>query len=365
MPDDFPHPDMPAIPHRSIRHLLVVRFSALGDVAMTVPVVDTLARRYPTLKVTVLSRPTAAPLFAYMPANVAFRGVDLESDYVGIEGLRRMFDELTASGVDALADFHGVLRTHYLRLLFRLSGFPTAVIRKGRFAKRRLVRHVPNAFVQLPTSVERYCRVLARLGFPVTPDFRSLFPKGQEPPLPPGCGVPEKASRETWIGIAPFSAHRGKTYPPDMMEEVVGKLSAFYPDARLFVFSGDAEASPWREKWEARFPKLLFTSGRLGGLGGELALMSRLDVMVSMDSANMHLASLVAVPVVSIWGATHPFLGFLGYGQDTKYAVQVDLLCRPCSVFGGRPCRRGDYACLTLIPPDSVVSRVVELLQSL
>lgn len=268
-----------------------------------------------------------------------------------------------ADGVDGLADLHGVLRTHYLRSMFFLSGLPAASIRKGRRAKRRLIRHVPNAFFQLPTSVDRYTRVFERLGFPVTPDFRSVFPSGRFPALPADCGVPDKAPHELWIGIAPFSAHRGKTYPPDMMEEVIARLSAFYPEARLFVFSDAQEASAWREQWEARYERLLFPGPRMGGLGGELALMSRLDVMVSMDSANMHLASLVDVPVVSIWGATHPFVGFLGYGQTTKYAVQVDLLCRPCSVFGNRACRRGDYACLTLIPPDSIVNRVAEVLQ--
>ena len=354
---------MPIALHRPIRHLLVVRFSALGDVAMTVPVVDTLARHYPDLTVTMLSRPAVAPLFAYMPPNVTFRGVDLHHDYLGAEGLRRLFRELVADGVDGLADLHGVLRTHYLRSMFFLSGLPAASIRKGRRAKRRLIRHVPNAFFQLPTSVDRYTRVFERLGFPVTPDFRSVFPSGRFPALPADCGVPDKAPHELWIGIAPFSAHRGKTYPPDMMEEVIARLSAFYPEARLFVFSDAQEASAWREQWEARYERLLFPGPRMGGLGGELALMSRLDVMVSMDSANMHLASLVDVPVVSIWGATHPFVGFLGYGQTTKYAVQVDLLCRPCSVFGNRACRRGDYACLTLIPPDSIVNRVAEVLQ--
>ncbi len=355
---------MPVVAHRPIRHLLIVRFSALGDVAMTVPVIDTLARRYPQLEVTVLSRPVVSPLFDRMPPNVRFRSVDLQSDYQGTEGLRRLCREMIAEGVDGLADFHGVLRTYYMHLLFRLSGLPAVSIRKGRRAKRRLIRHTPNAFVQLPTSVERYCRVLRCLGFAVRPDFRSLYAGEPLPALPDGCGVSDKLPHELWIGVAPFSAHRGKTYPPDMMEMVIEKLAAFYPAARLFVFSGPEDASPWRERWEERFPRLLFVHGRLGGLGGELALMARLDVMVSMDSANMHLASLVAVPVVSIWGATHPFVGFMGYGQTIRNAVQVDLLCRPCSVFGNRSCRRGDYACLTLIPPDSVVSRVTEVLQS-
>ena len=69
--------------------------------------------------------------------------------------------------------------------------------------------------------------------------------------------------------------------------------------------------------------------------------------MISMDSANMHLASLVGTRCVSVWGSTHHFAGFLGYGQSVDDVVEVkDLTCRPCSVFGDKPCYRGDWACL-------------------
>ena len=90
----------------------------------------------------------------------------------------------------------------------------------------------------------------------------------------------------------------------------------------------------------------------------ELMLISYLDVMLSMDSANMHLASLVQVPVISIWGATHPSLGFYGFNQDLDNAIQIDIECRPCSVYGDLPCQREDYACLERISEDMVVSRI-------
>ena len=99
-------------------------------------------------------------------------------------------------------------------------------------------------------------------------------------------------------------------------------------------------------------------SGLLSGMRDELILMSHLDVMVSMDSANMHLASIVGTPVVSIWGATHPFAGFMGWGQPPENAVQLDLPCRPCSIYGNKPCLRGDYSCLKNISPDQVVDRI-------
>jgi ADP-heptose:LPS heptosyltransferase len=94
----------------------------------------------------------------------------------------------------------------------------------------------------------------------------------------------------------------------------------------------------------------------------ELILMSHLDVMISMDSANMHLASLTNIPVVSVWGATHPYAGFLGWKQSPDNAVQIDLPCRPCSIYGNKPCLRGDFSCMKNISPDLIVNRVEHIL---
>ena len=98
-------------------------------------------------------------------------------------------------------------------------------------------------------------------------------------------------------------------------------------------------------------------------MDAELALMSHLDVMVSMDSGNMHLASLVNTPVVSIWGATHPLAGFMGWGQSEQNAVQIDLSCRPCSVYGNKPCLRKDYACLHQITPAIITQRILSVIE--
>ena len=98
--------------------------------------------------------------------------------------------------------------------------------------------------------------------------------------------------------------------------------------------------------------------GRTSVLAAELELMRGLDVMLSMDSANMHLASLVGTRVVSVWGATHPYAGFLGWGQRAEDCVQKDLPCRPCSIYGSKPCRYGDYRCLNSITPEEIVKAV-------
>lgn len=94
------------------------------------------------------------------------------------------------------------------------------------------------------------------------------------------------------------------------------------------------------------------------GIRAELALLSHCNVMLSMDSANMHLASLVGLRTVSVWGATHPYAGFMGWNQQMHDAVQLDMVCRPCSVFGNKPCARGDYHCLNGIPPSLIIEKI-------
>ncbi len=88
--------------------------------------------------------------------------------------------------------------------------------------------------------------------------------------------------------------------------------------------------------------------------------MRGLRVMLTMDSGNMHLASLVGTRVVSIWGATHPFAGFLGFGQSEDDCIQRDLPCRPCSIYGNKACKFGDYRCMDIAPEEIVGKLMIE-----
>ena len=334
--------------------LLVVRFSALGDVAMTVPVIDSLARRYPQHEFVFVSRPFVAPLFGQMPSNVRFMGVDVKQ-YPGLKGLYRLYRELKKEGFDAVADLHDVLRTKVLRTFFRMSGVRTAVIDKGRKEKTELIKPHKDAPKPLKNSFERYEDVFRRLGLEPETTFRSLFENGKADitPLLPLTG--EKGNAR-WIGIAPFAAHQGKILPERVMEETISRLSSL-SDYQVFLFGGGKAEKEKLEVWEKRYQKTVSLAGKLK-MAEELALMSQLDAMVSMDSANMHLASLVNTPVVSVWGATHPAAGFMGWRQSEEDAVQLELECRPCSIYGNKPCRRGDYACLENIQVMDILDKI-------
>ena len=219
-------------------HILIIRFSAMGDIAMTVPIVYSLAKQYPDVRISVLSRPFAKPFFQHLAPNVEFMAADLKKEYKGFRGLNTLYRRLVAKQFTAVADFHNVLRTRYLRLRFLLGGYSVAHINKHKQGKERLCRKENKVFIQQPTSFQNYADVLEVLGYPIKPEFTSIFPTegGDLQHLPNIIGV--KQPEERWIGIAPFAAHAGKMYPQERMEQVVRKLTETHPSWRIFLFGG-------------------------------------------------------------------------------------------------------------------------------
>ena len=331
-----------------MKKILVIRFSALGDIAMTVPVIHDLAVQYPELDITMLSREMARPLFERMPKNVHFISADLKGRHKGLLGLCRLWRDAHLSDFDYIADFHGVLRTWWLRTEGCLHRKKVAKIDKGRKGKMALTRQKNKVFVQQATSFERYAKVLEQLGFPIKQQFVKLdyssFCETQKP------------NNETWVGIAPFAKHEAKVYPMEKMELVIKALSE-RKNTTVFLFGGGTAENKQIESLCGKYNNVRPAKSQQG-LKGELALMSQLDVMLSMDSANMHLASLVGAPVVSIWGGTHLYAGFKGWNQKESDCVQLDLPCRPCSVYGNKPCFRCDYACMNGIMPEFIIEKL-------
>lgn len=338
----------------SPKHILVIRFSAMGDVAMTVPVLKNVLEQNPWLQATVVSNAFFAPLFAGLE-RCTFHPAHLKTTHKGATGIYELFRELVKENkFDAVADLHSVLRSTLLRTLFTLAGCKTAVIDKGRKEKKELTRKENKILKQLPTSHERYAQVLRKLGIPVT--LNASKPVYNKQPLP----APVQSfflQNKKVIGIAPFAQHREKMYPLERMKTVVQKLATAN---NIIFFGGGAEEAILLKTWAGEIPNTINAAGNYS-FTEELSIISNLDAMISMDSANMHLASLYNVPVVSIWGATHPFAGFYGWGQNEKNIVSVELNCRPCSVFGNKPCWRGDHACMMQVEEKMIINKANSL----
>jgi len=324
---------------------LVIRLSSLGDVAMTVPVLFSVANRYPDDEFIFLTKSSLLSFYSNLkdkPQNIKVLPVYEKGKHKGIAGLAKLIKEIKKEEIDQVADLHDVLRSKAIDLAFSLQRKKVSVIEKGRKERKALIRKENKDFKQLTTSIERYRKVFEKLGYDASFDFVSLFPT-------------KNKKEEIRIGIAPFAKHQGKIYPSEKIEKLIQLLIA--DSNKKTVLFGGKEDRLLLEEWVNKYERVESVAGKLS-FQDELFLMNDLDVMVSMDSANMHLASLTGTPVVSIWGATHPYAGFYGYNQDPDNAVQLDLSCRPCSIFGNKPCWRKDYACMQGIDPEIIVEKV-------
>jgi ADP-heptose:LPS heptosyltransferase len=327
---------------------------------MTVPVINLLIQQHPELNITMVSNGFVKPLFNDIE-RLQFYAADLKGRHKGFKGLYRLYLDLKSSfSFDAIADLHDVLRTKILRSFFIFSGKRIAVIDKGRKEKKELTRKKNKILKPLKTTFQRYADVFDSLQLPVVLNYSEGIKKIIRPA---DLQLQQlKGEGNYTIGLAPFAQYAEKTYPPNKMKEVI-RLLLRHKEIKIFLFGGNSDAAMFQQ-WEKEFERVESMAGKFN-FQRELQLISSLDVMISMDSANMHLASLYSVPVVSIWGATHPYAGFYGWGQLPENAVQIDLYCRPCSVFGNKPGYRGDLACLNNISPLTVYNKVMENLKAL
>lgn len=341
--------------------ILVLRFSALGDVALTVPVIKAFLAANKDVSILMASEKNCEGLFSGID-RVTFVGFDLKGQFKGFLGIFRIFNLLRKQyQFSMVADLHGVIRTHVLRILFEAIRLKTEVINKGRIEKYALVRKENKIFRPLPHATERYADVFRRLGFkislPLVADLYkdTLTVKGTGQGIP----MPDVESRVK-IGFAPFAKHAAKMYSLDQFKQIVQFFDR--PPYALYFFGGKGAERILLADWERIFSRAVPMSST-SSIAEELEIMGEMQAMVTMDSANMHLASLVNVPVISLWGPTHPYAGFYGFQQDPLNAVQVNLGCRPCSVFGNTSCWRGDHACMNQITPEMVEEKLLTLLK--
>ncbi|WP_452230609.1 glycosyltransferase family 9 protein [Lacinutrix sp. MEBiC02404] len=305
------------------KHILVIRLSAMGDVAMTVPVLRALTQQHPEVKITVLTRAFFAPFFRDLK-NVTVYPIDLKGKHKGVFGLFKLSKELKKLHIDAVADLHNVLRTKILKVFF--FGRKYIQINKGRAEKKALVSGAH--FKQLKTSHQRYADVFKVLGFPV--DLSNpTFPETIKLQKNTRSKTGDKTKK--WIGIAPFAAFKSKMYPLDAMRVVIEALSK---EDTIFLFGGKQDI---QELLGLVINKNVVNLAGQLSLNEELDVISNLDVMLSMDSGNAHLAAMLGIKAVTIWGVTHPFAGFSPFNQPENYALLADRKqypLIPTSIYG-------------------------------
>ena len=344
------------------RNILLIRFSALGDVALLLPVLSATKHANPDVSFTILTKKSFAPLFERME-GVCVKTLDAAGRHKGIFGLYRLFRSLKReTRYDQVIDLHQNLRTSFLKFFFRISGIPCHTIDKRRKERKRLTALKHKRLKPLPHVTELYAEAIRKAGLKTT-DTRNFTV------LPPMQALANQArtflnthfsDKKYIVGLAPFAHHPAKVWGLDKTEALAERL-AQRGDTGIIIFGGKGTEEAFAESLQKKYPGRIISAIGQFSLNEEMELMRSADVMLTMDSANMHLANLTGTPTVSVWGATHPYAGFAPVDQARNIFVQIsedDLTCRPCSVFGNKPCFRGDHACMRDISVETVYETV-------
>lgn len=348
---------MPENDLKKPKHLLIIRLSALGDVAMTVPVVLALRQQHPSLKITIVSRPFFSHFFTEIP-GVDFYAVDFKNYKKGLPGLYDLYKDLSKLGVDAYADLHDVLRTKVIKYFFKLNKVAVASLDKGRRERKKLTALKPKKIAPIKTILTRHTEVCEKLNLPIDLSKISLLNTrtiADDTLYITG----DKGSK--WIGIAPFATYATKMYSQELMHKVIQLLTK--EDVKVLLFGGGQKEIKKLEMLAASSDHCINMAGKLS-FDDELALISNLDLMLSMDSGNGHLAAMYGVPVVTMWGNTHPYAGFIPFGQPLENSLIPDLEkfpFIPTSIYGNKIIQ-GYEDCMKTIQPEVIVDKIKTVL---
>ena len=325
--------------------LLVVQTSFLGDVVLTTPLVSALRRRLVPRRLALLVRPEAVPLVAGHPDIDQVLVDDKRGADRGALGWLGTARRLRAERFEVAVSPHRSLRT---ALVLAAAGIPRRVgFRESRGA-RLFHERVPRDRGR--HDVERNLALLAPFGGGEAEPPPLHVPIAPEAPgraaalLPPGAGP--------LVGVAPGSVWTTKRWAPEGFAAVIGALAA--EGARCVVLGAPDDAALAAEINHRAGGCATVLAGRTD-LPTMVAVVDRLALLIANDSAPMHIACARGVPVVAVFCATTPALGYGPWGPRTT-VVEADLACRPCGRHGGRRCPRGTEDCMRLVPPAAVLA---------
>ena len=336
--------------------ILVIRFSSMGDIVLTSPVTRQLDRLFPDAEIEFLTRSEYVSLARALPGVAVVRRFDPGT------GLLSLVSRLRERRYDLAIDLHGNLRSR----LVAMTGIAGRVLRydKRRFARMAIVRRRRRSR-PVPHTIDRYLEVLDRFEASAAPGLEGAQ-NAAEKRLPhlkvgdaaaamveerlAGAGI---APDVRILGVAPGASHGPKRWPPERFARVADHM-AESRDMKILLLGSEADRPVTGEVADAMERPAVDWTGAT-----DLALLPaavrRCALLVSNDSGPMHVATAVGTPVIGVFGATHPRLGFAPVGPADA-AVTLDLPCSPCSLHGNRACQFRTHACMVDLDPSRVIA---------
>lgn len=340
---------------------LIIRFSSVGDIVLSSPLVRGVRRRFPQSQIDYVTRAEYAQLVKFNPnLNLTYE-FDASKGFDGLRALKRV---LRTEGYDLIIDIHNSLRSRFLRSIREVE----QIVRfdKRIWERSVLVKFKKNLYKDVVSVADRYLEPLSKLG--IEPDG-----KGLELHIPDEIlfGVSSSIAKlrlarfEKVIGLCPTSRHFTKRWPAGSYARL-GQLLVQRLNAKILIFGGPdevyqtSEIAQAIESWAG--PERATNFSGQTSLLETAAAMEYCDVLITNDSGLMHVAAAMKKNVVAIFGSTVREFGFFPVGTRSVVLERAGLYCRPCSHIGRASCPEGHLRCLTEIGEDEVYAAVVGML---
>jgi heptosyltransferase-2 len=343
------------------QHILIIRFSSLGDIILASPLIRALRNSFPRATIDFLLKSEYAPLLRYNPhlsKVIELTGSDKEE-------LRRLKNDIRGRNYDTIVDIHNSLRSRWLRMF---SGARYVYV-INKFAVRRflLVNVKRNLYKDTIPVPRRYLDTAKALG--MVADEQGLEVFIPEETISSVNALMNKFKPEKHaavIGLVPTAHHFTKRWPAECFVKLGVRLAKEH-HAKLFLFGGENEVDYCGDI--AQMINAESGSAAAESLAGKIsilqaaAVLDYCSVVVSNDSGLMHLAAARQRKIVALFGSTVKELGFFPYRTENIVLERNGLACRPCSHVGLDRCPEGHFKCMKDISVDEVVEAVNSLLK--
>ncbi|MEM6802701.1 MAG: glycosyltransferase family 9 protein [Bacteroidota bacterium] len=324
------------------KKVLIIRFSSIGDIVLSSPVIRSLKEARPSYEIHFLSKSANKDLLIHNP--------HLDKVHLLKDSLSETLKELKAENFDYILDLHHNLRSFLIKTRLRIpcSSFP-----KKNLQKYLMVR-LKRRNIQLDHIVHRYGETLKLLGL-------ELDEKGLELHLPAGLeewAKKELASffeqkQEKVLAVVLGAKHATKRWIPEYFIELLNALN------RPLILLGGPDAREEAEFIAKGLQVPYFDTVGSYKLLESAALLKMCEEVISHDTGLMHIAAAFSKKIYSIWGNTVPAFGMTPYKSPHEIIEQKDLSCRPCSKIGYDSCPKGHFKCMK----DTKPSEVLKLIQ--
>ncbi len=328
----------------------------MGDVALTVPIIRGITKAYPDISITLVTRRHYASFFSGI-SQIRLFYPETTKRHKGLIGLYHLYQDLKSIGeYDYIFDLQDNFKTRLLTFFFKRHNIKCFTIDKQENIEQITIEKTDKK--PLKHTTERYRDVFKKANIIFEPEKKYCFMPDDET-LIKVTNFFLFGEESLNIGIAPYAIHPLKSWPEEYMIQLMHYINS-RQKTKFWLF-GSYEESEKLRAFNEKFPEAFLVAGQLH-LHDELAIMGKLDFMISMDSSNMHMASLSGTKVISIWGSTDPIAGFAPWQQPDEYSVRIpieQMPCRPCTINGKGKCKRGDFACMRDLKPEMVYEHLI------